>query len=88
MAQEERTTGQLADVKDIPWKEESLAEDRGKRISVFASAHRPEQDDVGLRAHAIGQNASGLVEQPRRVVRPLWAESKTLQILRRDTRVR
>jgi hypothetical protein len=49
-AKEERATCQLADMQDIPWKEQPLAEDGNEQIGVFARADRAQQNDIGIGA--------------------------------------
>lgn len=88
MTQEERTTGQLADVQDLSWKEKPVPKDRGKHIRVFSRAYGSEENDVGALVHSICKSPSGSLEEIRCGVCALGTEREALQILRRDVRIR
>ena len=55
MTKEERSARELADVKDVARKEQSVAEDRREQVRVFPGAHGAEEDHVGIGTQAIGQ---------------------------------
>jgi hypothetical protein len=88
VTQEERATRQLSDVQNLARKEQTLAKDRRQDVGVFARAHRSEENDLGIRAGSIGEFPSSPLESSGRGLGPLRTRRKSLQVVRRDSRVR
>ena len=80
VTKEERTTSQLADVKDIPREKQSIAKDRGEQVGVLASAHRAEQDHIGASAQPVGQRDRGCLEDGNGCRGPVDAERIAFEV--------